>query len=90
MFQIINVRRGGRTAWSCTVNVQGQHLQARFWYDGQYVNHAREDAAQVALQKFGQLPAAAATPQTQQAPTPQQQQPPQPPQQQRYYGVIGS
>jgi hypothetical protein len=26
-----------------------QTVQARFWYDGQYVNNAREDAAEVAL-----------------------------------------
>jgi len=31
-------------------------VHARFWYDGQYVNNAREDAAERALQCFGQLP----------------------------------
>ncbi|KAK6433496.1 hypothetical protein LTR95_010331, partial [Oleoguttula sp. CCFEE 5521] len=46
----------GRTAWSCQVSVGGQNIQARFWYDGQYVNNAREDAAECALQFFGQLP----------------------------------
>lgn len=48
--------KGGRTAWSCTVTVQPgnsassqQILQARFWYDGEFLNNAREDAAEVAL-----------------------------------------
>ncbi|KAK5006343.1 hypothetical protein LTR39_005686 [Cryomyces antarcticus] len=48
---------GGRTAWSSTVMVQGQYIPARYWYDGQYVNNAKEDAAEVALQKLGQAPA---------------------------------
>ncbi|KAM0708597.1 hypothetical protein Q7P35_005249 [Cladosporium inversicolor] len=55
-YQIISDRRGGRTAWSCTVTVGSQTVHARFWYDGQYVNNAREDAAERALQCFGQLP----------------------------------
>ncbi|KAK3697965.1 hypothetical protein LTR37_017189 [Vermiconidia calcicola] len=54
-WQIVSDRRGGRTAWSCTVNIQGQSISARFWYDGQYVNSAREDAAQIALERLGQL-----------------------------------
>ncbi len=40
---------GGRTAWSSTVTVQGQNISARFWYDGDHVNNAKEDAAEVAL-----------------------------------------
>lgn len=48
-----SISTGGRTAWSCTVNACGQHVVARYWYDGQYVNNAREDAAEVALQHFG-------------------------------------
>lgn len=48
---------GGRTAWSCTVQVGSQVVQARYWYDGQYVNNAREDAAEKALQLLGQIPA---------------------------------
>ncbi|KYG39966.1 hypothetical protein M433DRAFT_45381, partial [Acidomyces richmondensis BFW] len=49
-FQVMSDRRGGRTAWSCIVQA-GQHsVQARFWYDGQFVNNAREDAAERALQ----------------------------------------
>ena len=27
-------------------------VNARFWYDGQYVNNAKEDAAEVALQQL--------------------------------------
>ncbi|CZR57169.1 uncharacterized protein PAC_07058 [Phialocephala subalpina] len=49
VFQIMSDRRGGRTAWSSTVTVQGQNIPARFWYDGQHVNNAKEDAAEVAL-----------------------------------------
>ncbi|KAG9243879.1 hypothetical protein BJ878DRAFT_422625 [Calycina marina] len=49
VFQIVSDRRGGRTAWSSTVTVQGQQISARFWYDGQYVDNAKEDAAEVAL-----------------------------------------
>ncbi|CAK1363806.1 hypothetical protein CB0940_04192 [Cercospora beticola] len=56
-FQIVSDRRGGRTAWSCVVTVQGTPISARFWYDGQYVNNAREDAAERALQMLGVLPA---------------------------------
>ncbi len=40
---------GGRTAWSSTVTVQGQNIAARYWYDGQFINNAKEDAAEVAL-----------------------------------------
>lgn len=40
---------GGRTAWSSTVLVQGRSIAARYWYDGQYINNAKEDAAEVAL-----------------------------------------
>ncbi|TEY60352.1 hypothetical protein BOTCAL_0181g00200 [Botryotinia calthae] len=39
-------------AWSSTVTVQGQNISARFWYDGQYVNNAKEDAAEVALNRL--------------------------------------
>jgi len=49
VFQIVSDRRGGRTAWSSTVTVHGQNIAARYWYDGQYVNNAKEDAAEVAL-----------------------------------------
>lgn len=59
IFNIVSDRRGGRTAWSSTVTISGQHIiQARYWYDGQYVNNAKEDAAEVALQ---QLTSATAT-----------------------------
>ncbi|KAM3065852.1 hypothetical protein ACMFMF_010781 [Clarireedia jacksonii] len=52
VFQIVSDRRGGRTAWSSTVTVQGQNIAARFWYDGQYVHNAKEDAAEVALKSL--------------------------------------
>ncbi|KAL8807843.1 MAG: hypothetical protein Q9182_000492 [Xanthomendoza sp. 2 TL-2023] len=53
IFSIVSDRRGGRTAWSSTVTISGHHvIQARFWYDGQYVNNAKEDAAEVALQSL--------------------------------------
>ena len=47
---------GGRTAWSSTVTIPSptsptnqQTVQARYWYDGTYINNAKEDAAEVAL-----------------------------------------
>ncbi|RDA93928.1 hypothetical protein CP533_4542 [Ophiocordyceps camponoti-saundersi (nom. inval.)] len=49
LFQLFSDRRGGRTAWSSKVIVHGQTLEARFWYDGKYVNNATEDAAECAL-----------------------------------------
>ncbi|KAI4169442.1 MAG: hypothetical protein LQ348_007270, partial [Seirophora lacunosa] len=53
VFSIVSDRRGGRTAWSSTVTISGHHvIQARFWYDGQYVTTAKEDAAEVALQQL--------------------------------------
>ncbi|KAG0156460.1 hypothetical protein PDIDSM_3638 [Penicillium digitatum] len=50
---------GGRTAWSSTVTVQGQNIAARYWYDGQFINNAKEDAAEVALKTLNQQPRAA-------------------------------
>ncbi|KAI0198425.1 hypothetical protein F4808DRAFT_462890 [Astrocystis sublimbata] len=40
---------GGRTAWSSVVHVYGQRFQARYWYDGNNLNNAREDAAEAAF-----------------------------------------
>jgi len=63
-FNIVSDRRGGRTAWSATVTIHGQNLAARYWYDGQYIHNAKEDAAEVACTKLrnpsittGQTPA---------------------------------
>ncbi|KAF2091766.1 hypothetical protein K490DRAFT_7501, partial [Saccharata proteae CBS 121410] len=42
-------RRGGRTAWSSAVQVGSMNIPARYWYDGQYVGQAKEDAAEMAL-----------------------------------------
>ncbi|KAJ5222556.1 uncharacterized protein N7469_008796 [Penicillium citrinum] len=56
VFNIVSDRRGGRTAWSSTVTVQGQNYAARYWYDGQYINNAKEDAAEVALKFPNQQP----------------------------------
>jgi len=52
IYQIFSDRRGGRTAWSSTVEVQGNTVPARYWYDGQYVHNAKEDAAQVATERI--------------------------------------
>ncbi|KAK6366190.1 uncharacterized protein PV06_00666 [Exophiala oligosperma] len=52
VFNIVSDRRGGRTAWSATVTVQGQNLSARYWYDGQFLNNAKEDAAEVACTRL--------------------------------------
>ncbi|PKY05606.1 hypothetical protein P168DRAFT_341109 [Aspergillus campestris IBT 28561] len=49
VYNIFSERRGGRTAWSSSVAVSGQTLVARYWYDGENVNNAKEDAAEVAL-----------------------------------------
>ncbi|EEA24550.1 hypothetical protein TMatcc_007653 [Talaromyces marneffei ATCC 18224] len=55
-FHIVSDRRGGRTAWSATVNVGGGSFAARYWYDGQYLNNAKEDAAEVAIRKLDPQP----------------------------------
>ncbi|KAJ5966423.1 hypothetical protein N7481_013137, partial [Penicillium waksmanii] len=49
---------GGRTAWSSTVSINAQNFSARYWYDGQYINNAKEDAAEVALKLLNQQPRA--------------------------------
>ncbi|KKY27079.1 hypothetical protein UCRPC4_g01304 [Phaeomoniella chlamydospora] len=56
VFNIVSDRRGGRTAWSSTVTIRGRNIAARFWYDGQFINNAKEDAAEVALNLLKQLP----------------------------------
>lgn len=55
-FQMLTLSpAGGRTAWSSTVTISPpsshsqQTVQARYWYDGQYVHNAKEDAAEVAF-----------------------------------------
>ncbi|OCL09261.1 hypothetical protein AOQ84DRAFT_375957 [Glonium stellatum] len=55
-WQDVSDRRGGRTAWSSIVVIQGRQIAARYWYDGRYVEQAREDAAEVALQMLGAAP----------------------------------
>ncbi|KAI0420799.1 hypothetical protein F5X98DRAFT_371290 [Xylaria grammica] len=40
---------GGRTAWSSVVVVYGKRIEARYWYDGNNLNNAKEDAAEAAL-----------------------------------------
>jgi len=52
IFNIVSDRRGGRTAWSSTVTVQGRNIAARYWYDGDYINNAKEDAAEVAVMQL--------------------------------------
>ncbi|KAF2155028.1 hypothetical protein K461DRAFT_276213 [Myriangium duriaei CBS 260.36] len=52
-YEMCSDRRGGRTAWSSTVEVNGKAYQARYWYDGTYSNNAKEDAAEVALIRMG-------------------------------------
>jgi hypothetical protein len=65
VWNIVSDRRGGRTAWSSTVTVNGQHIPARYWYDGQYVNNAKEDAAEVALQHLRVIPTPGSPPRRQ-------------------------
>lgn len=52
----LTVIAGGRTAWSATVTVGSQNIAARYWYDGQYLNNAKEDAAEVACTKLRNPP----------------------------------
>ncbi|KAI9748524.1 MAG: hypothetical protein M1815_003193 [Lichina confinis] len=52
VWNLLSDKRGGRTAWSSTVRIQGQEVSARYWYDGGYINNAKEDAAEVALQQL--------------------------------------
>ncbi|OCT51245.1 hypothetical protein CLCR_09230 [Cladophialophora carrionii] len=42
-FNIVSDRR---------VTIRGENLAARYWYDGQYLNNAKEDAAEVACTKL--------------------------------------
>ncbi|KAK6340484.1 hypothetical protein TWF730_002235 [Orbilia blumenaviensis] len=60
-WNIVSDRRGGRTAWSATVVILGlppkpEAFCARFWYDGNYLTNAKEDAAEVALGCLSSLP----------------------------------
>ncbi|KAF2455132.1 hypothetical protein BDY21DRAFT_79644 [Lineolata rhizophorae] len=55
VYNISSDRRGGRTAWSCTIEVEGRRIPARYWYDGNFIHNAREDAAEMALQYLNQL-----------------------------------
>ncbi|KAL9058927.1 MAG: hypothetical protein Q9162_001484 [Coniocarpon cinnabarinum] len=55
-YQIFSDRRGGRTAWSAHVTVvdatgSPRTFHARNWYSGEYVNNAKEDAAELALKE---------------------------------------
>lgn len=45
----VSIGAGGRTAWSCTVTVQGRTFSARFFYDSQYIDNAKDDASEIAL-----------------------------------------
>lgn len=40
------------------MDVHGVTVPARYWYDGQYVYNAKEDAAHVALERLQQVEAA--------------------------------
>ncbi|OAL48085.1 hypothetical protein IQ07DRAFT_646277 [Pyrenochaeta sp. DS3sAY3a] len=48
-YQDVSDRRGGRTAWSTVAIVNGTSYAARYWYDGSYMEQAKEDAAEIAL-----------------------------------------
>ncbi|KAF3768466.1 hypothetical protein M406DRAFT_30489, partial [Cryphonectria parasitica EP155] len=47
-FSIFSDKRGQRTAWTSFVIIANCSFPARFWYDGKFLNNAREDAAEVA------------------------------------------
>lgn len=40
---------GGRTAWSSIVCINGVNYPAKFWYDGEYAEQSKHDAAESAL-----------------------------------------
>jgi len=49
VFQLVSDRRGGRTAWSSRVTVNGKGVYSgRYWYDGKNLYNAKDDAAEVA------------------------------------------
>jgi hypothetical protein len=50
----LNLHPGGRTAWSSIVLISaaGAQFSARFWYSGERLEQAREDAAEVALRQM--------------------------------------
>ena len=50
--QRLTFSAGGRTAWSSTVTVEDWNCSARLWYDGQFIQNAHEDAAEVMLTKL--------------------------------------
>ncbi|KAK3503985.1 hypothetical protein B0T13DRAFT_146721 [Neurospora crassa] len=52
VYHVVSDRRGGRTAWSCRVEVGGELIQARFWFDGKNLENAKEDAAELALNRL--------------------------------------
>jgi len=52
VYHIASDRRGGRTAWSSAVDVHGSTYNACFWYDGKYIENAKEDAANVAIERM--------------------------------------
>ncbi|KAF1976368.1 hypothetical protein BU23DRAFT_439959, partial [Bimuria novae-zelandiae CBS 107.79] len=51
-WQDVSDRRGKRTAWSSIVLIQGAQYYARYWYAGERLEQAREDAAEVALRQL--------------------------------------
>lgn len=53
--------------------MQGQSIAARYWYDGDFVHNAKEDAAEVALKLLNQQPGASTVYQGQLFPQQQQQ-----------------
>ncbi|CCX06137.1 hypothetical protein FPQ18DRAFT_383395 [Pyronema domesticum] len=62
---LVSDRRGGRTAWSCTVHVGSQvqgayQVSARYWYNGHH--NAYEDAAEVCFNNIVKAQAAPLSP----------------------------
>lgn len=46
------ISQSGRTAWSAVVTVDSTNCDARYCYDGQFLNNAKEDAAEVGSTKL--------------------------------------
>lgn len=49
------------------MTINGQQIPARNWYSGEFVNNAKEDAAELALRRLGvqSVPSGTSTPQGQ-------------------------
>ncbi|PVI04987.1 hypothetical protein DM02DRAFT_639651 [Periconia macrospinosa] len=64
-FQDYSDPRGIRTAWSSGVVVQGREFRASLWRDYRYLEHSREEAAEIAWKTLTGVPVTTASPTSQ-------------------------